>query len=79
MKIKTITKRDSRRLWTWRIDRGAETLAGGFGRTQRDAKSDANTWLKLHFPIMSAAGAPGCELDTDGDGNCPIHPSGCPK
>jgi hypothetical protein len=20
----------------------------------------------------------GCELDTDGDGNCPIHPNGCP-
>jgi len=22
---------------------------------------------------------PGCSLDTDGDGNCPIHPNGCPK
>ncbi len=21
----------------------------------------------------------GCTLDTDGDGNCPIHPDGCPK
>lgn len=21
----------------------------------------------------------GCELDTDGDGNCPIHPKGCPR
>ncbi len=21
----------------------------------------------------------GCELDTDGDGNCPIHPKGCPS
>ena len=20
----------------------------------------------------------GCELDTDGDGNCPVHPTGCP-
>lgn len=19
----------------------------------------------------------GCELDTDGDGNCPVHPNGC--
>lgn len=21
----------------------------------------------------------GCELDTDGDGNCPRHPDGCPE
>lgn len=21
----------------------------------------------------------GCSLDTDGDGNCPIHPKGCPS
>lgn len=22
--------------------------------------------------------AKGCERDTDGDGNCPLHPDGCP-
>lgn len=26
----------------------------------------------------TALAARGCTLDTDGDGNCPMHPNGCP-
>ena len=32
-----------------------------------------------HAPIPEEAPAvAGCKFDTDGDGNCPIHPEGCP-
>lgn len=29
-------------------------------------------------PGAPAIGQGGCPLDTDGEGNCPVHPSGCP-
>lgn len=36
--------------------------------------------MKSHVDdlLLKAAASPKCKLDTDGDGNCPRHPEGCP-
>jgi hypothetical protein len=33
----------------------------------------------LEKPFPETLASPVCPYDTDGDGNCPIHPSGCPR
>jgi hypothetical protein len=51
------------------------------GTLQLDAVETKVARRKATGRIAAAEDAPaaGCSLDTDGDGNCHVHPGGCPK
>lgn len=65
-------------------------LTDGYARKVMDAdrkmrKVEKNTTLlpgttihHIPFPEAFAIRGSGCEMDDDGDGNCAIHPKGCP-
>lgn len=44
-KIKFTAKRQGQRVWAWFLKQGKAIVAGGYGPTKRDSKSDARHCL----------------------------------
>lgn len=43
--MKTIVKKDPK-IWEWQVIQGRKVIAGGYGRTKKDATNDLNVWLR---------------------------------
>ena len=45
--MKTIVKK-YHLIWEWQVIQGRKVIAGGYGRTKKDATNDLNVWLRLN-------------------------------
>lgn len=45
--MKTIVKK-YHKIWEWQVIQGRKVIAGGYGRTKKDATNDLNVWLRLN-------------------------------
>ena len=45
--MKTIIKK-YHKIWEWQIIQGGKVIAGGYGRTKKDATNDADVWRTLN-------------------------------
>ncbi len=45
--MKTIVKK-YHKIWEWQVIQGHKVIAGGYGRTKKDATNDLNVWLRLN-------------------------------
>ena len=45
--MKTIVKK-YHKIWEWQVIQGRKVIAGGYGRTKKDATNDLNVWLRAN-------------------------------
>jgi len=53
--MKTIVKK-YHKIWEWQVIQGRKVIAGGYGRTKKDATNDLNVWLRLNDPSSATTG-----------------------
>lgn len=61
--MKTIIKK-YHRIWEWQIILDGKVIAGGYGRTKKDATNDADVWKTRNVEVRHAA--PDARNATDG-------------
>jgi len=60
---KTIVKKDPK-IWEWQVIQVRKVIAGGYGRTKKDATNDLNVWLRPNAGTQRP-GTPDGSLATD--------------
>lgn len=52
--MKTVVKK-YHKIWEWQVIQGRKVIAGGYGRTKKDATNDLNVWLRLNDQALRSA------------------------